>query len=376
MRILVAPDSFKECLSAAQVSSAIASGWRQAAPNDEIVELPMADGGEGTTQILVDRKQGRLQHCQVEGPLGSPISAYYGVVDDGRTAIVEVAQASGLQSVPENKRDALLSSSYGTGELLRIALESGAQTLIIGLGGSACTDAGAGMLQALGAKLLDQDGKQIPRGGSSLVALASIDLSEVLKRVAGKQLIVATDVSNMLLGKQGAAHVFGPQKGAGVNAVALLEHNLEHFARCASAHGFEISKFPGSGAAGGIGGALGGMLGAQICSGVQIVMQALDFEKELKGVDLVITGEGSMDSQSAAGKVPAGVCAMAKRAQVPVIGVAGMVGSELQALHDIGLAAVFSIAQGPTSKADALANAASNLANTAEQIGRLVHAFR
>ncbi len=376
MRILVAPDSFKECLTAAQVSSAIVAGWRQAAPDDEIVELPMADGGEGTTEILVNTRQGRLRHCQVEGPLGEPVSAYYGVIDDGRTAIVEVAQASGLQCVPESQRDALCSSSYGTGELLRIALESGAETIIIGLGGSACTDAGAGLLQALGANLLDQDGEQISRGGSALASLATIDLSAALERVAGVNLIVATDVSNLLLGEQGAARVFGPQKGAGVNSVGLLERNLQHFARCASAHGFEVSKFPGSGAAGGIGGALGGMLAAQIRSGVQIVLEALEFEQALVNADLVITGEGSMDSQSAAGKVPAGVCAMAKRANVPVIGLAGMVGSELQALHDIGLAAVFSIAQGPTSKADALSNASINLQNTAQQISRLVHTLR
>ena len=376
MRIIVAPDSFKESLTAAQVASAISAGWRNAAPEDELIELPLADGGEGTTQILVNAKNGRLKHCEVEGPLGAKVSAYYGIIDDGRTAIIEVAQASGLQLIPEQERNAILSSSYGTGELIRAALDSGAEHLIIALGGSACTDAGVGMLQALGAKFTDQDGREIGRGGGALTSLAHIDLTQALNRVAGVNIVVATDVTNTLLGAQGTARVFAPQKGAGVNAVALLERGIEHFARCAKTHGFEVSKFPGSGAAGGIGGALGGFLGAQIRSGIKIILDALDFKKALEGADLVITGEGSMDHQSAGGKVPSGVCELAKQAGVPVIGVAGRVGEGLQALHEAGLVAVFSIAPGPISMADALQNAAYNLTATAEQIGRMVHAVR
>ncbi|MGJ8689818.1 MAG: glycerate kinase [Gammaproteobacteria bacterium] len=376
MRIIVAPDSFKECLTAPQVANAISQGWRRAAPNDELIELPLADGGEGTTDILVRAKHGVLQDCQVEGPLGEQIIAYYGVIDDGHTAIIEVAQASGLQRVSENERDALRSSSYGTGELMSAALAAGVKKLVIGLGGSACTDAGAGMLQALGAKLTDAQGHDIVRGGGALNTLANIDLSVVLERLAGVQVFVATDVTNPLLGPTGTAQIFSPQKGAEANAVALLEFGIAHFSACASAHGLDVNSFPGSGAAGGIGGALGGFLGAQIGSGVHTVMDALDFEQMLQGADLVITGEGSMDSQSAAGKVPAGVCELAKRNGVPVIGVAGVVGENLDALYDIGLAAVFSIVQGPSSKLDAMNNAPQQLAHTAEQIARVIHATR
>lgn len=376
MRILIVPDSFKECLSAEEVAQAIAEGWRRGAAADELLQMPLADGGEGTTVALVKAGAGTLHRCTVTGPLGDPIIAHYGLIDAGRTAIVEVAQSSGLQLVESDRRDALKASSFGTGELILAALEHRPAKMIIGLGGSASSDGGVGLLQALGGKFTDANGQELKRGGGALPQLAHIDISAVQRRLQNVSIQVATDVTNCLLGPNGAAAVFAPQKGASIAEVEQLESGLQRFAHCALADGFRVDDFPGSGAAGGIGGALGGLLGAQVVAGVDTVIEAMNLESYMNAVDLVITAEGSLDRQSAAGKVPAGVCRLAHRYGRPVIALAGIVDGHLDALYEQGLTAAFSIAAGPVTKLDAMRDASFNLARTAEQIARLTHRIR
>lgn len=375
LRVVVAPDSFKECLPADQVASAIARGWRKAAPDDNIVEVPLADGGEGTTVALTEARQGQLHSVTVTGPLGKPVTAHYGLVDNARLAIVEVAEGSGLHCVPATARDALHASSFGTGELLLAALAHGPDTLVMGLGGSATTDGGAGILQALGARLLDQQGQDIAPGGAGLAQLASLDLEPALARFADTRLVVACDVSNPLLGPDGAAAVFGPQKGADAGQVRQLDNNLAHFARLIRALGMDMDSFPGSGAAGGIGGMVAGVLGAELRPGIELVMETVALEHHVRQADLVITAEGAIDSQSAHGKTPAGVSALAKRYGVPVIGLAGKLGRELQELHDLGLSAAFSITPAPVGLQEAYTKASENLEQAAEQLARLVHSL-
>ncbi|PSF07019.1 glycerate kinase [Marinobacter halophilus] len=375
MRVVIAPDSFKECLPAEQVASAIARGWRRGAPDDNIVEVPLADGGEGTTVALTEARHGQLHAVTVSGPLGDTVTAHYGLVDDNRLAIVEVAEGSGLHCVPAKARDALNASSYGTGELMLAALAHGPDTLVMGLGGSATTDGGAGILQALGARLLDSQGKDIPPGGAGLAQLASMDLKPALDRLGTTRLVVACDVRNPLLGSDGAAAIFGPQKGANADQVIQLNDNLAHLARLVQAQGMDMASFPGSGAAGGIGGMVAGVLGAELRPGIELVMETVALESHVQRADLVITAEGAMDSQSAYGKTPAGVSALAKQYGVPVIGLAGKLGSELQALHDSGLSAAFSITPAPMDLQEAYAKAADNLEQAAEQLARLVHSL-
>lgn len=373
MRVVIAPDSFKECLTAAQVAEAIADGWRRAAPDDDIVLVPLADGGEGTTAALTEARQGQLKAVSVAGPLGSPVTARYGLVDNGGIAIIEVAEGSGLHCVPDDARDALRATSRGTGELMLAALAHRPHTLIMGLGGSATTDGGAGILQALGARLLDADGLDVPPGGEGLARLAFLDLQPAIDRLAGVQMVVACDVNNPLTGERGAAAVFGPQKGATADQVKLLDRNLAHFAQLANIEGFAIDGFAGSGAAGGIGGMVAGILGADLKPGIELVMETVQLEQQVQTADLVITAEGAIDAQSAYGKTPAGVAGLAQKYQVPVIGLGGKVGGNLADLHKQGLTAAFSITPAPMDLASAYAQAADNLAATAEQIARLVH---
>lgn len=377
MRVLVAPDSFKECLTAEAVARHIATGWLRGAPNDQVTQVPLADGGEGTTVTLVGAMQGTLHQVRVEGPMGAKVSASYGLIDQGRTAIVEVAEASGLHSVTESERNALTASSYGTGQLIMAALQHQPEKLIVCLGGSATTDGGAGLLQAMGAQLLDKGGQPIPRGGAGLIHLSSFDFSAAQAHLAGIKVVVACDVTNPLLGERGAAAVFGPQKGATVEEVRVLDTHLRHFSDCATSSGYDISSFAGSGAAGGIGGAVAGILGGDLQPGIELVMSAVNLENRLQTADLVITAEGALDGQSASGKTPTGVAKLAQRYQVPVIGLAGKLGdSDLTAVHEAGITAVFSIAPGPMSTEQAIANAGCYLENTAEQMARLLLTLR
>ena len=377
MRVLIAPDSFKECLTAEAVASAIATGWVRGAPADHVVQIPLADGGEGTTATLVRAMRGTLHRARVTGPSGAAVCASYGLIEDGKTAIVEVAEASGLHCVPEPERNAMTATSYGTGELIMAALKHQPETLIVCLGGSATTDGGAGLLQAMGAKLLDASGHDIPPGGEGLQHINHFDLAEAKACVAGIRIVVACDVTNILLGDLGAAAVFGPQKGASPDEVKILDSNLGKFARCVEKSGYDISSFAGSGAAGGIGGAVAGILGGVLKPGIELVMSAVDMDAHMQASDLVITAEGAIDGQSASGKTPTGVAKLAQRYQVPVIGLAGKLGEgDMTAIHNAGITAVFPIAPGPISKDDAIANAVHYLENTAEQLARLISGLK
>ena len=376
MRILIAPDSFKECLPAKEVAAAIARGWSRGAPTDEVVQVPLADGGEGTTVALVESQNGTLHSADVTGPLGDPVTAQYGLVSDGRTAVVEVAEGSGLHHVPAGRRDAMKATSRGTGELIKAAMKHRPDTLVMCLGGSATTDGGAGILQALGARLLDSHGQEIPSGGAGLALLSSLDVPPAVKALENTRLVVACDVSNPLNGADGAAAVFGPQKGATPAQVAELDRNLSRFADIAGKSGYDIRSFPGSGAAGGIGGMVAGILGASLKSGIELVMETVGLETQMRSADLVITAEGAIDGQSAAGKTPAGVSALARKHGVPVLGLGGKVGSDLTALHDLGLAAAFSIVPEPMTLDEAMRDGQKNLEQCAEQLARLVHAIR
>lgn len=375
MKIVVAPDSFKECLSAQQVAAAIARGWRKVAPDDELVEIPLADGGEGTTIALTAAAEGRLHQASVTGPLGALVTARFGLIDNGSTAIVEVAEASGLHHVPADTRDALRASSQGTGELILAALKHQPKTLILGLGGSATTDGGAGILQALGARLQDHQGHDIPSGGAGLASMTRADLEPAIRRLQGVQIVVACDVTNPLLGPQGAAATFGPQKGAGIQEVAQLDNNLGHFSRILKSQGVDIASFPGSGAAGGIGGMAKGVLGARLQPGIDLVMETLQLKHYVRNADLVITAEGAIDAQSAFGKTPAGVSALARSCGTPAIGLCGKLKGELAPLHDIGLTAAFSITPAPMSLSEAYTHAEANLEQASEQLARLIHSI-
>ena len=327
MRIIVAPDSFKGSLTAREAARAMARGIRQVFPEAEVIEIPIADGGEGTVEALVAATGGVLRQTTVRGPLGEPVDAAWGVLGDGRTAVIEMAAASGLTRVSAGRRDPRITSTFGTGELVRAALEAGLRRIILGIGGSATNDGGAGLARALGARFLDADGLDLPEGGAALAWLARIDLSGLDPRLSGTEILVACDVDNPLCGPRGASAIYGPQKGATPEMVAELDAALGVFAGVAArATGRDIALRPGAGAAGGLGAGLLFFTPARLRPGVAIVLEATGFEALAQGADLVITGEGRTDAQTAMGKAPVGVAAAAKRQGVPVICLSGGLG--------------------------------------------------
>jgi len=372
VKVVVAPDSFKECLSALQVAEAVARGLRRADAAAEVVLVPMADGGEGTVDAVVDATGGRRLRTTVTGPLGDPVEATFGVSGDGETAVIEMAQASGLPLVPPRRRNPLRTTTYGTGELIGEALAEGVRTVIIGIGGSATVDGGAGMAQALGVKLTDASGRELGWGGGELGRLAHVDVGGLEERTLGVRFRVACDVTNPLLGERGAARVYGPQKGATPEMVEVLERNLARFARVV-AHDLrvEVAKVPGGGAAGGLGAGLKAFLGAELVAGVEVVADAVGLAGKMAGADLVITGEGKLDAQSAFGKTPVGVARLAKKQGIPVVALAGALGGGAERVLAEGIDAYFSIADGPLGYEDSLARAAELLACAAEQCLRL-----
>jgi len=377
MKVVVAPDSFKECLSAEAVARAIGRGVRAAAPDAEVVEVPMADGGEGTVRALVAATGGTLHRATVTGPLGEPVEAEFGLLGDGATAVIEMAAASGLPLVPPSRRDPTRTTTRGTGELIGAALDLGASRLIIGIGGSATVDGGAGMAQALGARLLDESGRDIGPGGGELSRLARLDVSGLDPRLAGVACEVACDVDNPLLGPNGAARVYAPQKGATPEAVAVLEANLARFADVVERDlGVSVRDVPGAGAAGGLGAGLMAFLGARLRPGVQIVIEATGLREKLRGADLAIVGEGKLDAQTAHGKVPVGVAEVAAEAGVPVVAIAGSLGDGYEAVHEKGVAACFAILDRPMSLEEAFARAEELLARTACEVVRVFVARR
>lgn len=368
-KVVIAPDSFKESLSALEVAEAIERGFRQVYPQAQYVKLPMADGGEGTVDSMVAATDGEIVRVEVMGPLGQPVQAFYGLLGDGETAVIEMAAASGLHLAPKALRDPRITTSYGTGELILAALERGVKAIILGIGGSATNDGGAGMMQALGARLLDDKQNPLLPGGAALAQLAQIDLSEVDPRLQQVSVTAACDVDNPLCGPHGASAVFGPQKGATPEMVTQLDSALSHFGSLLQqATGREVINTPGAGAAGGMGAALLGMLNARLRPGIEIVIETLRLEEALCDADLVITGEGRLDSQSIHGKTPIGVARVAKRHGLPVIGIAGSLSKDYQVVHQHGIDAAFSVLDRIVTLDEALTEAADNLEVTARNV--------
>lgn len=371
MKIVIAPDSFKESLSASDVAAALAEGLSRVLPGAEIVQVPMADGGEGTLAAMTSQPGARLVAVEVRDALGETIRARYGVLADGETAIIEIAEAIGLDKVPVSRRSPLATSSAGVGDLITDCLDHGLRHLVIGLGGSATVDGGAGMLQALGLKFIDAAGAVMdaPLGGGQLTAIAAIDSSMLDARLAGVRIDIASDVDNPLCGPHGAAAVFGPQKGASASDVVTLERGLLHLHELLErACGRKVAEQPGAGAAGGLGAALLALNGA-LRPGVEVVMEALGFAEHLHGASLVVTGEGRVDAQTLFGKAPAGVAGLARAMGIPVVGIGG----SLQAVETLWRAGLFDAVEAavtqPCTLDEALHEARSNLVHAGIRLG-------
>lgn len=377
MKIIIAPDSFKESLSSPEVADAIEAGFRSFFPDAEYLRLPIADGGEGTVDALITATDGSVIDAEVTGPLGEKIQAFYGVCGDGRTAVIEMAAASGLDLVPTGQRNPLRTTSFGTGDLIRQALDAGYRRFIIGIGGSATNDAGAGMLQALGVRLLDRNDREIGLGGDALARLALIDNSGLDPRLNECRIEVACDVNNPLTGKTGASAIFGPQKGATPEMVERLDRHLANFAELVRRDlGQEIASTPGSGAAGGMGAALMAFLQAELRPGATIVIEHIELERLVRDADLVVTGEGRIDAQSGFGKAPVGIAEVAERHGVPVIALGGSLGDGVEDVFEKGIAAVFSVVKGPCTLDAALADAAENIRAASRNVAAVIDMAR
>lgn len=370
MKIVIAPDSFKDSLSAAEVANSIALGLQEVLPDVELVQCPMADGGEGTIDAILATTSGERRSARVTGPLGQLVNAQWGWLPQSRTALIEMAEASGLQLVPMNQRDACASSTHGTGELILEALRAGAKKIILTIGGSATNDAGAGMLRALGARILDDADLPVAPGGLALSRVARIDIQSLDKRLADVEFEVAADVDNPLCGPQGASFIFGRQKGASSEQVELLDAALHHFAnRCLEVLGCDHRDHPGAGAAGGIGFAAKAFLKATFRPGVEVVAELTALDSHIEGAALVLTGEGRFDAQTLRGKTPLGVARIAGRHQVPVIVLAGTLGEGYAELYEQGIDAAFALTSGPMTLQDACLQASTLLKERARDIG-------
>ncbi|CAM3552313.1 glycerate kinase [Vibrio cholerae] len=372
MKVVIAPDSFKESLTAKQVCDAIQAGLARVWHDAKFVAIPVADGGEGTVQSLVDATQGRLVEVKVMGPQGKRVEAFYGMLGDNQTAVIEMAAASGLHHVPVAQRDPKLTTSFGTGELIRHALDQGVTKLIIGLGGSATNDGGVGMLAALGARFTNADGDPIQLTGGGLRELTHIDLQDFDPRLQNCDILVACDVNNPLCGDKGASAVFGPQKGATPEDIQLLDGALRQFGLLtAKVTGKMVLESAGAGAAGGMGAALLAYTQARLRPGIEIVLETVQLAHQVSDADLVITGEGRIDSQTVHGKTPMGVAKVAKRFDVPVLALCGCTGDNYQAVYQCGIDAVFAAVPRAMSLEDALKESDFNLADLAENVARL-----
>ena len=372
MKIVIAPDSYKESLTAMEVATAIEAGFKQILPDAEYIKLPMADGGDGNAQSLIDATNGSIIEHPVTAPLGNIVTGFYGLFGNGKTAVIEMAAASGLHLVEPELRNPLHTTSYGTGELIKAALDQGVDHIIVGIGGSATNDGGIGMAQALGIKLLDKNGKELSFGGGSLSELTTIDLSMRDPRLDSITIEVACDVDNPLCGPKGASHVFAPQKGATPEVVEILDSNLSHYASIIKTQlNRDVKEVAGAGAAGGLGAALLGLFNATLRSGIEIVMDAVNLSNVIEGADLVITGEGRIDSQTIHGKTPIGVARTAKKLNLPVIGIAGCLSEDHAVVHDHGIDAVFSVLPRSSSLELALKEAAINVENKARNVAAI-----
>lgn len=373
MKIVVAPDSFKGSLSAVAASDAMASGIKRVLPDTEMVMLPLADGGEGTVAALVSSTGGRFQQCRVMGPLGDPVDAEYGILGDGTTAVIEMAAASGLTLIPTARRNPLLTTTYGTGQLLLAALGKGCRKILAGIGGSATSDCGTGMAQALGVKFFRRDGSPIlePMTGERMGEVGSLDASGCEEKLRGCEITVACDVENPLLGPQGAVMVFGRQKGADEAGLERLEANMQQvIGVIENAIGMSVRHSPGSGAAGGLGAGLMAFAHAALKPGIELVLDACNFAEKIAGAHWIFTGEGRVDQQTAMGKTISGMARAAHQQGIPVIVVAGSVAPEADNLYPLGVASMFSICSGPMTAEEAMRNAAPLLSQATERILR------
>ena len=371
-KYVVAPDSFKESMTAKEVCDAMEKGIKKADSAAEVIKVPMADGGEGTVDSLVDATQGQRVIVEVTGPLGNKISAYYGILGNGTTAVIEMAKASGLEIVEKKKRNPMITTTFGTGELIRDALDHNVKEIIIGLGGSSTNDGGSGMAQALGAKLLDQNNHQIPFGGGNLDKLDKIDISNLDSRLQDVKIILASDVTNPLIGKDGASRVFGPQKGATPEMVEKLENNLQHYAKIVKRDlNKEVALVSGAGAAGGLGAGLIAFTTCEMRRGVDLAIEVTKLEEKIRDADYVFTGEGGTDFQTKFGKTPYGVAKLGKKYHKPVISLAGYLGEGIDSLYSEGFTAIFGIIPGACDLSTALKNGPSNVAT--ENIVRLLN---
>ena len=377
MKIVIAPDSFKGSLSALEAAKAIEKGVKKARPDAETVLVPVADGGEGTLDSLVSATDGRKVQVNVKGPLLKTVQAEYGVLGDEKTCVIEMASASGLCLIEPSQLNPFITTTYGTGELIKKALDNGFRKFILAIGGSATNDGGAGMLQALGMKLLDADGQSIRFGGGALRELAQIDASEFDTRIAESEFLIASDVQNPLVGRHGASYVFGPQKGATLEMVEQLDQNLEHYADLVEKlTGIRLHEMPGAGAAGGIGGAFQAFFPSEMNRGIDIVVEYTALKEKLIGAECVFTGEGQIDFQTASGKTPMGVAQEAKKHGIPVFALAGSIGQGIDILYEHGITSVHSIVNGPMALEEAMNRGAELLEQTAEQVIRTYFGYR
>ncbi|MGE7219079.1 glycerate kinase [Priestia koreensis] len=371
MKIVIATDSFKGSISAVEATKAIEQGIKKSFPKARTYRVPMADGGEGTLDTLVAATNGKKVPVIVKGPLGGEVEAEYGVLGNGVTCVIEMAKASGLILVPSHQLNPLEATTFGTGQLIKQALDDGYTSFVLAIGGSATNDGGAGMLQALGLRLLDRDGNELHFGGAALQQLHSIDFSAFDERIQGCQFLLASDVENPLVGPNGASYVFGPQKGATAEQVALLDDCLLHWAnKVEEATGVHLHTLPGAGAAGGIGGAFQAFFPSKTMRGIDVVIEHTGLETILEGADLVITGEGQVDFQTASGKTPMGVAQAAQNQGINSIILAGSVGVGIDALYQYGVISVHSIVNRPMTLSEAMENAAELLEQSAEQVAR------
>jgi len=375
MKIVVAPDSFKGSLTAIEVSDAIEQGIREIFPEAEIVKIPMADGGDGTVQCLVNTTGGKILREKVTGPLGDEVLAHYGILGDKKTAVIEMAEASGLTLVPENKRNPLITTTYGTGQLIKAALDQGCRKMIIGIGGSATNDGGAGMVQALGVKLLDQEGEEIGFGGRELKKIYQIDISYLDNRISDTKVLVASDVINPLCGPKGASRIYGPQKGATPEVIEELDESLAYFAEIIKRDlNKDVKDIPGAGAAGGLGASLIAFLDAELRPGIEIIIEVVKLEQAIKDADLVITGEGKIDSQTIYGKAPIGVAKIAKKYNIPVIAVAAIIGDDADIVHQYGISSLISVTGQPMRLEESVPNKVALIKNSIKQSMRTIKA--
>jgi glycerate kinase len=372
MRILIAPDSFKGSITAKQLCMAIEQGIRNRYPDTDIVHMPMADGGEGTIESMVFALGGTTGKLKVRDPLGRDVLAQYGVLEDGHTAIIEMAQASGLPLLKTDERNPMIASSFGTGQLIRHCLDEGYRHILLGLGGSATNDAGMGMLMALGVQFLDSNGEALPEGGASLIKLERIDISTIDPRLQEARFTIVSDVNHTLCGNAGASYVFGPQKGATADEVSMLDQALQRFGDVVREQlNVDVTEIPGSGAAGGMGAGALAFLQADIRSGIELIMEYYRFDDQIKDADLLITGEGRLDSQTLSGKVIAGLCSRARTYNVPTVALCGSIQLSAKEMDVLGLAAGFSIVRGPCQLEEAFENAYEWARECTEQMMRV-----